>query len=45
MFKMNNDIQKLKKDNQSVKMKLQFETRNNTVLMKNITRMRHNYFF
>lgn len=42
--KMGVEMQKLKKENQQVKMKLQFEIRNNAVLVKNISRIRQNYF-
>ena len=35
---------KLRKENQSLQIKLQFESRNNAVLMKNLTKIRANYF-
>lgn len=41
---MNKEMQIMRKENHSLKMKMEFETRNNAVLMKNIHRMRANYF-
>lgn len=44
MRQMNSEIHKLRKENHQLKMKLQFECKNNEMLMKNITRIRSNYF-
>jgi hypothetical protein len=43
MARMNNEISKLRKNNNSLHIKLQFEGRNNAMLLKNINRMRTNY--
>ena len=38
------ESQKLMRENQSLGLKMQFEVKNNQLLLKNLNRMRQNYF-
>jgi len=42
--KLNYEVQKQRRENQNLKLKLQVEAKNNQILVKNMTKLRRNYF-
>ena len=44
LSKASKEIKKLKEDNQQLRLRVKLEHQNNSVLIKNINRIRRNYF-